>query len=220
MDVSVEVAHQALFANMGQVCCAGSRTFVQEDIYDEFVKKSVEKAKKRIVGNPFDKATESGPQVYRTFSSPPCPCLSVLAFPSQKLTQLTVESIQVSQEQHEKILELIESGKKEGAKLLCGGNRKGDKGYFVESTVFSDVKDEMRIAKEEVGARLFVPAKRFSITAPVKSDLILLLHMCSVTGSQNFGHVSNRRGPLIGSSFCGGEMAPISICIYHRPPGT
>lgn len=50
----------------------------------------------------------------------------------------------------QKILELIESGKKEGAKLLCGGGRKGDKGYFIENTVFSDVTDNMRIAKEEV----------------------------------------------------------------------
>ena len=46
---------------------------------------------------------------------------------------------------------LIESGKKEGAKLECGGERFGDKGYFVKSTVFSNVTDDMRIAKEEVG---------------------------------------------------------------------
>lgn len=45
---------------------------------------------------------------------------------------------------------MIESGKKEGAKLECGGARHGDKGYFVQPTVFSDVKDDMRIAKEEV----------------------------------------------------------------------
>ena len=50
----------------------------------------------------------------------------------------------------EKILGLIESGKKEGAQLHTGGSRKGDKGYFVEPTVFSDVSDDMRIAKEEV----------------------------------------------------------------------
>ena len=48
-------------------------------------------------------------------------------------------------------MELIESGKKEGAMLQTGGNRVGDKGFFVEPTVFSDVQDEMRIAKEEVG---------------------------------------------------------------------
>jgi len=47
-------------------------------------------------------------------------------------------------------LELIESGKKEGAKLLCGGGKQGDKGYFIQPTVFSDVKDNMRIAREEI----------------------------------------------------------------------
>ena len=57
---------------------------------------------------------------------------------------------QIDETQMNKILELIESGKQEGAKLLCGGNRKGDKGYFIESTVFADVTDDMRIAKEEV----------------------------------------------------------------------
>lgn len=49
-----------------------------------------------------------------------------------------------------KVLELIESGKKEGATLQTGGERFGDKGYFVKPTVFSDVSDDMRIAKEEV----------------------------------------------------------------------
>ena len=51
----------------------------------------------------------------------------------------------------EKVLELIESGKKQGARLMCGGKRIGDKGYFVEPTVFADVTDDMRIGKEEVG---------------------------------------------------------------------
>ncbi|XP_002736989.1 aldehyde dehydrogenase 1A1-like [Saccoglossus kowalevskii] len=118
MEYAVDNAHKAMFGNMGQVCCAGSRTFVQEDIYDEFVKRSVERAKKRVIGDPYDENTESGPQIDST--------------------------------QCEKILELIESGKKEGAKLECGGGRHGDKGCFIESTVFSDVKDDMRIAKEEI----------------------------------------------------------------------
>ena len=56
----------------------------------------------------------------------------------------------MNEEQYEKILELIESGKKEGAKLQCGGGKHGDKGYFIETTVFTDVTDDMRIAKEEV----------------------------------------------------------------------
>ena len=49
-----------------------------------------------------------------------------------------------------KILELIDSGKKEGAKMTIGGDRVGDKGYFIAPTVFADVQDNMRIAKEEV----------------------------------------------------------------------
>ncbi len=49
-----------------------------------------------------------------------------------------------------KILGYIDKGKKEGAKLLTGGDRSGSKGYFVEPTVFSDVKDDMTIAKEEI----------------------------------------------------------------------
>jgi len=45
---------------------------------------------------------------------------------------------------------MIDSGKKQGATLVTGGSRVGDKGYFVQPTVFSDVKDDMKIAKEEV----------------------------------------------------------------------
>ncbi|XP_075216471.1 aldehyde dehydrogenase [Lycorma delicatula] len=118
LDFAVEGAHSALFFNMGQCCCAGSRTFVQETIYDEFVKRSAARAKARVVGNPFDANVEQGPQV--------------------------------DEEQMNKILDLIESGKNEGAKLVAGGKRVGGKGYFIEPTVFADVTDNMRIAKEEI----------------------------------------------------------------------
>ena len=57
---------------------------------------------------------------------------------------------QVDKDSFDKVLTLIESGKKEGAKLQCGGARQGEKGYFVQPTVFSDVKDDMKIAKEEI----------------------------------------------------------------------
>lgn len=57
---------------------------------------------------------------------------------------------QISKEQMDKILNYIEIGKKEGAKLMCGGKRIDRKGYFVESTVFADVTDDMTIAKEEI----------------------------------------------------------------------
>ena len=58
--------------------------------------------------------------------------------------------VQIDQQQFEKILELVESGKKEGAKLECGGCAVQDKGLFIQPTVFSDVRDHMRLAKEEV----------------------------------------------------------------------
>lgn len=119
LDYAVETSHFGLFFNMGQCCCAGSRTFIEDKIYDEFVERSAERAKKRTVGDPFDVNNEQGPQV---------------------------DEIQLN-----KILGLIESGKKEGARLVAGGKRyPGLDGYFVEPTVFADVKDNMQIAKEEV----------------------------------------------------------------------
>lgn len=63
MDEVVPIAQEAIFTNSGQICCGGSRTFVQEKIYDEFVKRTVEHAKKRKVGCPFNAETEQGPQV-------------------------------------------------------------------------------------------------------------------------------------------------------------
>jgi aldehyde dehydrogenase (NAD+) len=62
----------------------------------------------------------------------------------------TQQGPQVSKEQFDKINELIQSGKDDGAKLQAGGNRVGEKGYYIEPTVFSDVQDHMRIAKEEI----------------------------------------------------------------------
>jgi aldehyde dehydrogenase (NAD+) len=118
MEQAIEGSHQALFFNQGQCCCAGSRLFVEEKAYDEFVDKSVARAKSRTVGNPFDKSTEQGPQV--------------------------------DQDQFNKVMGYIDSGKKEKATLATGGGRVGDKGYFIEPTVFTDVKDDMKIAQEEI----------------------------------------------------------------------
>jgi aldehyde dehydrogenase (NAD+) len=118
MDAAVEGSHFALFFNQGQCCCAGSRVFVEEKVYDQFVERSTERAKRRKVGNPLDKATEQGPQV--------------------------------DDAQFEKVLGYVESGKREGAKLMCGGERVGDRGYFVAPTVFADVQDNMKIAQEEI----------------------------------------------------------------------
>ncbi|CDQ61887.1 unnamed protein product [Oncorhynchus mykiss] len=118
LDLAVEQAHQGVFFNAGQCCTAGSRIFVEEPIYEEFVRRSVERAKRRTVGSPFDPTTEQGPQI--------------------------------SQEQQSRVLEFIQSGISEGARLECGGKALGLKGFFIEPTVFSNVKDDMRIAKEEI----------------------------------------------------------------------
>jgi aldehyde dehydrogenase (NAD+) len=118
LDDAVEGAHLGLFVNQGQSCCAGSRVFVEETIYDEFVEKSIARARKRRVGDPLDPHTDQGPQV--------------------------------SESQFDRIMGYIESGKREGATLACGGERVGDRGYFIQPTVFSDVQDEMKIAREEI----------------------------------------------------------------------
>ena len=65
MDHAVEQRQEALFFNMGQCCCPGSWIFIEESIYDEFLERTVEKAKQRRVGNPFDLDTQQGPQVDR-----------------------------------------------------------------------------------------------------------------------------------------------------------
>jgi aldehyde dehydrogenase (NAD+) len=62
----------------------------------------------------------------------------------------TTQGPQVSQEQFDRVMGFIESGKKEGAKLLTGGKRVGERGYFIEPTVFDNVSDTMKIAKEEI----------------------------------------------------------------------
>jgi aldehyde dehydrogenase (NAD+) len=118
MDEAVEGCHSALFFNQGQVCCAGSRLFVQEKVYDQFVEQSVARTRLRTVGDPFDARTEQGPQI---------------------------DGIQ-----RDKVMSYINSGKSEGAELLTGGKTFGDTGYFVEPTVFANVRDEMKIAREEI----------------------------------------------------------------------
>ncbi|XP_044013086.1 aldehyde dehydrogenase X, mitochondrial-like [Aphidius gifuensis] len=115
---AAEIAHEALFANHGQSCCAGSRTFVHEKIYDSFVQHAKELALKRKVGDPFDSTVVQGPQI--------------------------------DEEMFDKVLNLIKSGKDEGATVVTGGERQGNVGYFIKPTIFSNVTDNMRIAKEEI----------------------------------------------------------------------
>ncbi|ETO08951.1 aldehyde dehydrogenase X, mitochondrial precursor [Reticulomyxa filosa] len=111
-------AHQiGLFLNAGQCCCASSRIYVHEKVYDEFAEKTTKATKKRKVGDPFTDV-DQGPQQ--------------------------------NEEQFKKVLNYIATGEKEGATLLAGGKRIGKKGYFVESTVFGNVGDNMKISREEI----------------------------------------------------------------------
>ncbi|KAK2704043.1 aldehyde dehydrogenase 1A1-like [Artemia franciscana] len=118
IDEAVSFSQDAIYVTMGQCCSAGSRTLVHESIYDEFVKKSVEAAKKRKIGDPFEKDVNHGPMV--------------------------------SEKQFKRVMSYIETGKKEGAKIETGGNRWGTKGYFIEPTIFTEVKDSMEIARDEI----------------------------------------------------------------------
>lgn len=118
LDAAIEGVHQGLFFNQGQCCNAGSRVFVEESCYEEFIHKCAERAQQRTVGDPFDRNTKQGPQVDQT--------------------------------QFNTVMSYIESGMREGARMLCGGKRVGDRGYFIEPTVFADVQDEMKIAREEI----------------------------------------------------------------------
>ena len=118
LDAAVEGAYFGLFFNQGQCCCAGSRLFVEDSVYDAFLERMVKKARSQKVGDPFDLETTQGPQV--------------------------------SQEQCDRILGYIESGRQEGARLLTGGRKVGNRGYFIEPTVFADVTDNMKIAREEI----------------------------------------------------------------------
>ena len=118
MEQAIEGCHFGLFFNQGQACCAGTRLFVEEKIYDEFVKKSVVRARQRTVGDPFDPAIEQGPQIDRT--------------------------------QFDKVMSYIDAGKREGADLVSGGKAIGDQSLFIEPTVFANVQDEMKIAREEI----------------------------------------------------------------------
>jgi aldehyde dehydrogenase (NAD+) len=76
----------------------------------------------------------------------------------------------IDERQFKRILEYIDIGKKEGARLVCGGNRIGNKGYFIEPTIFADVTDEMRISKEEIFGPVLVIEKFSTIEEAIEKS--------------------------------------------------
>jgi acyl-CoA reductase-like NAD-dependent aldehyde dehydrogenase len=121
IDSAVKGAINGIFYGKGEVCNAGSRLFVHSKVHDEFLEKLVGRAKKMVPGDPLDPKTRMGALV--------------------------------SQEQMQTVLGYIEAGKNEGAKLVAGGNRvsvNGGNGFFVEPTIFGGVRNDMKIAQEEI----------------------------------------------------------------------
>lgn len=122
LDQAVPAASMGVFGNTGQICLAGTRVFVERPIYDEFVERMAQFAGSLKVGNSLDPETMIGPVV--------------------------------SQKQLDQVTGYLELGPQEGARTAAGGSRLTDgelsKGFFVQPTVFADVNDDMRIAKEEI----------------------------------------------------------------------
>ncbi|HEV7890762.1 MAG TPA: aldehyde dehydrogenase family protein [Pyrinomonadaceae bacterium] len=123
MDQAVNGAMMGIFFNQGQVCCAGSRLFLDARVKDEFLERFQERAGRVKVGDPSDMNTQMGPQV--------------------------------SEEQLNRIKGYVDIAKGEGATVLSGGcppQLEGDfqKGYFFQPTIFGEVKNNMRVAQEEI----------------------------------------------------------------------
>ena len=120
MDTAARAAATAIFFNQGEVCTAGSRLLVAREIKDEFLEKVMASAQRMQPGDP--------------------------------LHPKTVMGAMVDDRQTERVMNYIESGKAEGAKLLCGGRRvmEDTGGYFIEPTIFDEVSNDMKIAREEI----------------------------------------------------------------------
>lgn len=120
LDAAATAAAWGIFFNQGEVCNAGSRLLVEESVKDELLEKVQRVAKDMRFGNPLDPQTQMGAIV--------------------------------DKEQLDKVMSYIGLGREEGAKLVMGGSRAFAEtgGCFVEPTIFDGVKNEMRIAQEEI----------------------------------------------------------------------
>ncbi|HMF55293.1 MAG TPA: aldehyde dehydrogenase family protein [Pyrinomonadaceae bacterium] len=123
IEQAVNGAMMGIFFNQGQVCCAGSRLFLDERVKDEFLEKFKERAGRVKVGDPLDKATQMGPQVS-----------------SEQLERIK-SYVGIAREEGATVL----AGG--GSPVL---DEKFQNGYFFQPTIFSEVQNEMRVAQEEI----------------------------------------------------------------------
>jgi len=123
LDQAVAGAMMGIFYNQGQVCCAGSRLFVEEGVKDEFLAKLTEKAERIAVGDPMDKSTQMGPQV------------------SMEQLNRIKGYVDVARNEGAAVVTGGTSPELEGA---------FQKGYFFRPTIFADVNNRMRVAQEEI----------------------------------------------------------------------
>lgn len=119
MERAVAAAYHGIYANMGEVCNAGSRILVEKPLYDEFVERFIAEGKAAYVaGDPLDPGTNLGPLV--------------------------------TEEAQQRVLSFIESGKEGGATLEFGGDAPDLGGAYINPTLFTNVNNDMRIAREEI----------------------------------------------------------------------
>ena len=123
LEQAVNGAMMGIFFNQGQVCCAGSRLFVQEDVKEEFIDRLKEKSAKINVGDPMDKATHMGPQV------------------SEEQLNRIKGYVDIAQKEGANVVCGGETPQLDAA---------FQKGYFFQPTIFSDVNNQMRVAQEEI----------------------------------------------------------------------
>nr|WP_294489999.1 aldehyde dehydrogenase family protein [uncultured Anaerosporobacter sp.] len=122
MDIALEGIQLGILFNQGQVCSAGSRIFVQEDFYDEFIGKAVAAFEKVKVGNPLDPSTQMGAQV------------------SEQQLKKILSYIEIGKKEGAKVAT--------GGERLVEGD--ASKGYFMKPTLLVDVTNNMRVAREEI----------------------------------------------------------------------
>ncbi|CAE6466334.1 unnamed protein product [Rhizoctonia solani] len=148
LEAAVRWAAFGIFFNHGQTCCAGSRVFVQAGVHDKFVELFTAHVNKLKIGDPFKAETFQGPQVSQVQFD------RIMGYIESGKSQGCLLYTSRC-----RIMGYIESGKAQGATVATGGERHGTEGFFIQPTVFTDVKPDMKIIQEEIFGPVVAIAK-------------------------------------------------------------